>query len=111
MPVYPFKCSTCGEEVEIIQSIHKTLRSPSCETHGKMEQVICVAGIVFGRTPGRNTGIYALDYGKRATEDLTVPGKLERLKKEGRIKDPFDSVPRNTYAKDQKEIAESMGMA
>lgn len=46
---------------------------------------------VFGRTVGRDSGFYTLDYGKRATEDLTVPGKLDRLKKAGTIQDPFDA--------------------
>ena len=36
------------------------------------------------------SGVYALDYGRRATEDLTVPGKMDALKREGRIRDPFD---------------------
>ena len=48
-----------------------------------------VMGIKFTPTIGRDSGVYALDYGRRATEDLTVPGKLERLRNAGTIADPF----------------------
>jgi len=106
MPVYPFKCLECGSTVEIVQSIHLPLPEPEC--HDTMEQVICTAGIVFARTPGRDTGVYKLDYGVRATEDLTAPGKMERLKKEGRISDPFDSVAPNSLAQNQQELAEGL---
>ncbi len=61
-----------------------------------MEQIITGVGFVLGRTPGKNTGFYDLDYGKRATEDLTVPGKMEALKKAGVIKDPFEGQPAQT---------------
>jgi hypothetical protein len=33
--------------------------------------------------------VYDYDYGKKATWDMTVPGKMDMLKKEGRIRDPF----------------------
>lgn len=42
---------------------------------------------------GKEQGVYDYDYGKRATWDLTPRGKMERLKKDGVIKDPFDSGP------------------
>ena len=45
---------------------------------------------VLGRSVGGDTGFYNLDYGKRATEDLTYRAKRHRLEKEGRFKDPFD---------------------
>ena len=95
MPVYPFKCEKCGSTIEIIRSIHDNLPRPLC-CHSQMEQIICPSGVILGRTPGKTTGFYDLDYGRRATEDLTVPGKMERLKKEGRLKDPFDNVPANS---------------
>ena len=95
MPVYPFRCLECDERVEIVSSIKDELPSP-IHCSEKMEQIICPSGVVYARTPGRETGIYKLDYGIRATEDLTVPGKMERLKKEGRLKDPFDNVPANS---------------
>ena len=95
MPVYPFRCLNCGKVIEIVSSINDNLPKPN-HCYKRMDQIICPSGVVYARTPGRETGVYKLDYGTRATEDLTVPGKMERLKKEGRLKDPFDSVPKNS---------------
>jgi putative FmdB family regulatory protein len=95
MPIYPFRCLECGAEEELIQSIKVDLVPPT-HCNESMEQVLGNVGFVLGRTPGKASGFYDLDYGKRATEDLTVPGKMEQLKKDGRIKDPFDSVAPNS---------------
>ena len=43
----------------------------------------------YAWTPGRETGVYKLDYGKYATHDLTVKGKFERLRRDGAVSDPF----------------------
>ena len=95
MPIYPFRCLECGAEEEIIQSIKIDIVAPE-HCNEPMDQVIGNVGFILGRTPGKTTGFYDLDYGKRATEDLTVPGKMDELKKAGVIKDPFDSTPRNS---------------
>ena len=97
MACYPFKCfvDDCENNIEVFHPIkdYDNMSHPVCPIHGRMEQVVSLGGFVLARTPGKNTGFYDLDYGKRATEDLTVPGKMEMLKKEGRIKDPFDDLP------------------
>jgi hypothetical protein len=50
---------------------------------------------VFAPTIGRDSGFYVNDYGRRSTEDLTVPGKLERLQRDGTIpEDPFSKYDR-----------------
>ena len=104
MPIYPFRCPKCGKQREILSSIHKDLPEPKC--HGKMEQIVVAVGFVLGRTVGRDTGFYDLDYGKRATEDLTVPGKMERLTKEGRLKDPFAGTkPQGPTAEDYEAFS------
>lgn len=43
----------------------------------------------FKMTPGKWTGVYDYDYGKKATWDMTVKGKRDYLTKEGIISDPF----------------------
>lgn len=96
MPVYPFNCEACGTEREIVRSIHKPLPRPSC-CGKRMERIPQLFAAKFKPTIGRDSGVYALDYGRRATEDLTVPGKMARLKRDGVIKDPFDSpAPRRS---------------
>lgn len=95
MPLYPFRCEGCGAETVVSWPIkdYDNLPVPK-HCRKKMEQVPQVACFVAGRTVGRDSGFYDLDYGKRATEDLTVPGKIEKLKRMGRIKpDPWDNAP------------------
>lgn len=96
MPRYPFQCYDCGETTEVLCTMKErdTLKEP--QHCGKpMSWVPVTAAVKFGRTPGKWTGVYDLDYGKRATEDLTVPGKMAALKRAGRIPpDPFDDIKR-----------------
>jgi len=102
MALYPFQCEQCGNELEVIHPItdYDNMLHPICPLHGRMEQVVSISGFVLARSPGAYTGFYDLDYGKRATEDLTVPGKMEALKREGKIKDPFDNAPKEEFTKE-----------
>lgn len=95
MACYPFKCEECGQITEVFHPCTKyeTLSRPWC-CEKEMEQTIGKISFVLGRTPGKTTGFYALDYGRRATEDLTVPGKMEQLTRDGIIKNPFDDHPK-----------------
>ena len=71
-------CPICGSPLELELGLGDDHRSRFRLTYGKM------------------TGVYDYDYGKKATWDCTAPGKMDYLKKEGIIKDPFDSVPERT---------------
>lgn len=101
MPVYPFYCETCGSEAEVTLSIYKydTMKPPR-HCNRRMTQRPAVAAFKQQFKPGKESGFYDQDYGKRATEDLTVPGKFERLKREGRCVDPFDDMPRQHTPKE-----------
>lgn len=91
MPLYEFRCKECGEVFQKVIRLDK-YHEPSCPKCGSETEQIFIngnGGFSLETTPGRETGFYDLDHGKKATWDLTVPGKLERLRKEGRIKDYF----------------------
>lgn len=66
-------CDECGEPLEL-----------DLNGHG---------GSRFKLTYGKWTGVYEYDYGKKATWDCTPKGKMDYLKKEGIIRDPFDYGP------------------
>ena len=95
MPVYPFECPECDWKDEVTWSItdHDNLPIPLCTACGqRMEQKVCPSTITFAFTPGERTGVYKHDYGTYATHYLTVPGKMEELKKAGIIADPFEGT-------------------
>jgi hypothetical protein len=68
-------CSICGEPLEMDLGTGDLRRSH------------------FTLVYGKDSGVYDYEYGKRATWDCTAPGKIERLKKDGRWKDPFENSP------------------
>lgn len=92
MPLYEFECTNCSTRIERVIPLSAYEEPPCPECGGKTEQKFETGhgGSFFRMTPGKETGIYDFDYGKKATWDLTVPGKMERLKREGVIGDPFE---------------------
>lgn len=87
---YEYECEG-HERKSFIMSVkeHEEFK-PICAVCGKaMEQLYFPLGSYFNYKPGRETGVYDYDYGKKATWDLTPPGKMERLKKEGVVRDSF----------------------
>jgi predicted nucleic acid-binding Zn ribbon protein len=107
MPMYPYECE-CGWATDLFRSIHEydpALEVFCSECHGKMFRVITKSAVVFGRKVGGDTGFYALDYGTRATEDITYPAKQERLRKDGRFRDPFADTPDYTQPSEETVAA------
>ena len=89
MPLYEFSCP-CGHSMEVIWKVSE-YQEPSCPRCGRrMEQVLKGHGGWNCRLNGKMTGMYDYDLGKKATWDLTPPGKYQDLKEKGIIRDPFD---------------------
>lgn len=101
--VYEFECAKCGARTEVRCSMRERDNlSDTCPCGGHLDQFWSRMQFRLGQTFGRDSGFYNQDYGKHVTWDLTVPGKMERLKKEGIIKDPFDDVaPREIAGGDE----------
>lgn len=98
MPVYEFECRACRERFTRLMH-HQDYTEPPCPLCGDAtDQVFDKGngGFTLGMTPGKRSGFYDYDYGKKATWDLTAPGKMEQLKKAGVIRDPFDEVPKRS---------------
>ncbi len=88
-----YTCDACGVEVERLESVHDPVEDVfpcrACDT-GRMQWTPTVVPLGhFAYTPGKETGVYENDYGKRATWDLTPKGKYQRLIKDGVVSDPF----------------------
>lgn len=101
---YPFECE-CGTVTEVDWPMVDRDNLPTPQHCGKpMGWKPCVIHTKFAQTTGRDSGIYQNDYGKRATEDLTPPGKWARLRKEGIVTDPFLDNPAPRKAPDADTI-------
>ena len=94
---YEFRCLEHPEQKQVIFCSHKdldTVQVKKCEICGEtLEQELGTGDdhrSRFTQTFGKWTGVYDYDYGKKATWDLTPPGKLAELKRRGIVKDPFD---------------------
>ncbi len=91
MRTLEFAC-TCGTRAEVSGGVNEELAAPICsECRVAMEWApTTMGGAWFKHVPGKETGVYEHDWGKKATWDLTIPGKIERLERDGRIpRDPF----------------------
>ena len=97
MPLYEFECQRCRYRFTRVMHVVEYKEPPCPSCMDRTEQVYDHGnyGIKLGMTPGKRSGFYEYDYGKKATWDLTVPGKIDELRKAGVIPpDPFDKVPK-----------------
>lgn len=94
MPLYEFQCRKCLKLTELVMSVADYTEPPCDKCGGPTDQVWSHGhgGFAFKMTYGRWTGLYDYDYGSKATWDLSPPGKIEELKKAGRIADPFEEA-------------------
>lgn len=95
MRVIEYQCANCEAREDVVGSVHDVSPAPQ---HCGQEMLWAPTAVPLGRfkydpsKAGKDTGVYEYDYGIRATWDLTVPGKMEKLTKLGRIEqDPFDA--------------------
>jgi predicted nucleic acid-binding Zn ribbon protein len=91
---YEFKCDKCqGRKLVVMPASQRdAFIEPEC-CGSRMEQTYESYGYAFSMgEAGKRTGIYEYDYGKKATWDLTPPGKMDALKKAGVLRDPFDKA-------------------
>ena len=94
MRTIEYQCGKCGERQDVVGSVHDDSPAP---IHCEQSMDWAPTEVPMGRfrydpsKAGRDTGVYEYDWGVRATWDLTVPGKMKRLERSGRIaRDPFD---------------------
>lgn len=101
MRTIEYQCGRCEKRQVVVQSVHDPEQAPWCCKQVTQWAPTSVPLGHFTYNPskkGRDTGVYEYDYGVRATWDLTVPGKIDRLEHQGRIpRDPFKETP-NKYA-------------
>jgi len=100
MPIYCYKCTSCGEKVEVLEKSTRC-SPPECpECKGQMERVISPVGIIF-----KGSGFYATDYkkdGKTRLRDDT-PDEKKEDKKEEKAGDVAEKKEEKTEKKVEKK--------
>jgi hypothetical protein len=81
----------CGETLILHSPVGAGTEDPFCHCGQLMQWTPTkVPTAYFTYTVGKESGVYENDWGRRATYDLTVPGKLDKLQRDGRVPvDPF----------------------
>jgi putative FmdB family regulatory protein len=64
MPLYEYKCESCGEVFEIIQKFSDTPLTVHQKCGGKVERLISTSALMF-----KGSGWYVNDYGKGNSKD------------------------------------------
>jgi putative FmdB family regulatory protein len=64
MPIYEYKCQSCGDVFEIIQKFSDTPLTIHEKCGGTVERLISVSALQF-----KGTGFYVNDYGKGHSKD------------------------------------------
>ena len=69
MPLYEYKCSTCGDVFEVIQKFSDEPLKVHESCGGPLERLISVSALQF-----KGTGFYITDYGKGHSKDPKPKG-------------------------------------
>ena len=96
MPVYAYRCESCGVQFERQQSFNEAplKRCPECSTNS-LRKVIGPVGVVF-----KGSGFYATD--NRSTSGLATPKKTDssETKSEGKTESKTETT---STSSDKKE--------
>ena len=67
MPIYEYRCTSCGADLEIFQHMEDPTLTVCPECKGKLKKVFSPVGIVF-----KGSGFYATD-SKKSTSSMSTP--------------------------------------
>jgi len=77
MPTYRYRCSTCGDELEVWQSFSEEALTVHDDCGGELRKVLSPAGIVL-----KGSGFYKTDNRSSANGGTRSPEKRESEKKD-----------------------------
>ncbi len=70
MPLYEYRCTKCGERIEVLQHLSDAPLAECSRCGGALEKVISAPALQF-----KGSGWYVTDYGKRAGEPASAPAE------------------------------------
>jgi putative FmdB family regulatory protein len=106
MPTYDYRCSACGHEFELFQSMSESARR-KCPECGKLalERLIGTGAAVLFKGSGFYETDYRSDSYKKAAEaekKAADPKKDDKAKKDGKAKKDAPATPATEPAKGKK---------
>ena len=71
MPIYGYRCTNCGHELEVLQSMRDAPLTVCDACGGRLQKKLYPVGVQF-----KGTGFYSTDY-KRSTQKKAAHGNSE----------------------------------
>lgn len=63
MPLYEYRCTSCGERIEVLQHLGEAWLTECPACHGALERLISAPALQF-----KGSGFYITDYGRSGSE-------------------------------------------
>jgi len=67
MPIYGYRCGTCGHEFEVLQKMSDAPLKTCPKCSGQLAKMVYAAGVVY-----KGSGYYSTDYKSGKTESATA---------------------------------------
>jgi putative FmdB family regulatory protein len=95
MPLYEYKCQSCGEKFEVIQKFSDTPLTVHEKCGGPVERLISTSALKF-----KGTGWYVTDYGGSGKSSGNGKGDSAKDEKKDSKKDSKDSKKETSSSSD-----------
>ena len=99
MPLYEYRCSSCGQSVDIKHGFEETVSEPCAACGGALTRVFNPAGIVF-----KGSGFYVTDSRPKTSEGASSSGGSEAKSSESK---PSESKSSESKSSDSKPSGKS----
>ena len=91
MPIYGYRCSNCGHELEVMQNYSDKPLTVCPQCQGKLTKILYPAGVIF-----KGSGFYKTDYsasGKGSSTNGTSSAPESKEGKESKSESKVESKP------------------
>ncbi len=87
MPIYGYRCSSCGHQLEVLQKLSDEPLKVCPQCQGKLTKVIYPAGVIF-----KGSGFYKTDYSSsKAESNGNGSGSAPESKSESKVESKPES--------------------
>ena len=87
MPIYGYRCSSCGHQLEVLQKLSDEPLKVCPQCQGKLTKVIYPAGVIF-----KGSGFYKTDYSSsRSQSNGNGSGSAPESKSESKVESKPES--------------------